>query len=73
MKGYGEHWQYSVFFCILKHIDLVRMRADLSEVIHHTEDQVIVVDLGPGGAEVQEAIVVLGVPLPPTENGFVVV
>jgi len=27
MKGHGEHWQYSVFFCVLKEIDRVRMQA----------------------------------------------
>jgi CRISPR/Cas system-associated endoribonuclease Cas2 len=29
MKGYGEPWQYSIFFCFLRAIDRVRMRSDL--------------------------------------------
>ena len=29
MKGYGEPWQYSVFFCVLKEIDRVRMQSKL--------------------------------------------
>lgn len=33
MKGYGEHWQYSIFFCILKPIDRVRMQGDLEDVM----------------------------------------
>ncbi len=29
MKGYGEHWQFSIFFCVLKDIDRVRLQSDL--------------------------------------------
>ena len=47
MRGYGDHLQYSVFECQLTPMDLVRCRADLSAIIHHTEDQVLFVDLGP--------------------------
>lgn len=46
MKGFGAHLQLSVFQCDLPEIDLVRMRAALTEIIHHTEDQVLIIDLG---------------------------
>ena len=46
MKGYGEHWQYSIFFCILKPIDRVRMQGDLEDVMNLKQDQVLIIDLG---------------------------
>ena len=47
MKGFGAHLQYSVFQCDLPDIDLVRMKAALTDIIHQTEDQVLIIDLGP--------------------------
>ncbi len=47
MKGYGAHLQLSVFQCDLPEIDLMRMKAALTEIIHQTEDQVLIIDLGP--------------------------
>ena len=39
--------QLSVFQCDLPDVDLVRMRAALSDIIQHAEDQVVIIDLGP--------------------------
>lgn len=47
MKGFGAHMQLSVFQCDLPAVDLVKMRAALTEILHHTEDQVLIIDLGP--------------------------
>lgn len=47
MKGFGAHLQLSVFQCDLPEIDLVKMKAALVEVIHHQDDHVLIVDLGP--------------------------
>ncbi len=47
MKGYGAHVQLSVFQCDLPEMDLIRMKAALTEIIHHKEDQVLIIDLGP--------------------------
>lgn len=47
MKGFGAHLQYSVFQCDLPDIDLVRMKAALTDIIHQAEDQVLIIDLGP--------------------------
>ena len=46
MKGHGEHWQYSVFFCVLKSIDRVRMQTQLEEAMNLKEDQAVIIDLG---------------------------
>ena len=39
MKGFGAHLQLSVFQCDLPDIDLVRMKAALTEIIDPREDQ----------------------------------
>jgi CRISPR-associated protein Cas2 len=47
MKGFGAHLQLSVFQCDLPAVDVMKMRTALTEIIHHTEDQVLIIDLGP--------------------------
>ena len=47
LRGWGDHLQYSVFRCELTHRELVELRAELGAIIHHTEDQVLFVDVGP--------------------------
>ena len=42
MRGYGDHLQYSVFECQLTATELVRLRAELSEIIHHTLERSVV-------------------------------
>jgi CRISPR-associated protein Cas2 len=62
MRGYGDHLQYSVFECQLTTTDLVRLRAELSEIIHHIEDQVLFVNLGPAEGRGDRVITALGKP-----------
>ncbi len=73
LKGYGEAWQFSVFFCVLKDIDRVRLQSDLEEQMNQKEDQVMILDLGPNEKEVRKAATVLGQSLPEQESGIVVV
>lgn len=73
MKGFGEHWQYSVFFCVLKEVDRVRMQTELEAELNLDEDQAIMIDLGPDEKAAREAAVVLGESLPKAETGVVVV
>lgn len=47
MRDYGDHLQYSVFECQWTQTDLARCRHALGKIIHHGEDQVLFVDLGP--------------------------
>lgn len=46
MKGYGWSLQYSVFICDLDTMELLAMRTDLGEIIHHALDSIAIVDLG---------------------------
>jgi len=62
MRNYGDHLQYSVFECQLTPSDVVRCRAELGEIIHHTEDQVLFVSLGPAEGRGDRVITALGKP-----------
>lgn len=60
MKGFGAHLQLSVFQCELPPVDVVRMRAALAEIIHHGDDQVLIIDLGPTEGRPIKSIEVIG-------------
>ena len=62
MRGWGDHLQYSVFECQLTKMDAARLRAQLSGVIHHTEDQVLFVNLGPAEGRGDRVISAIGKP-----------
>jgi CRISPR-associated protein Cas2 len=62
MREFGDHLQFSVFECQLTPADLVRLRGKLSGIIHHTEDQVLLVHLGPSESRGDRVITALGKP-----------
>jgi len=47
MRGYGDHLQLSVFRCELSARERAEMIAELSPLIAHGEDQVLIIDIGP--------------------------
>ena len=73
MKGHGEHWQYSVFFCVLKPIDRVRMQTQLEAAMNLKVDQTMIIDLGSDENVARQAATVLGPSLPQADSGVVVV
>jgi len=73
MKGYGERWQFSIFFCVLREIDRVRMQTDLEGEMNLKEDQVLIIDLGPNEPEARSATISIGQSLPRADSGMVVV
>jgi CRISPR-associated protein Cas2 len=73
MRGYGDHLQFSVFECQLTGMDLARLRAELSAVIHHTEDQVLFVNLGPAAGRGERVITALGKPYTAVDSPCIVV
>jgi CRISPR-associated protein Cas2 len=73
LKGYGEPWQYSVFFCVLKEIDRVRLQSDLEEAMNLKEDQAMLLDLGADEKKAREAATVVGQSMPEADSGVVVV
>lgn len=62
MREYGDHLQFSVFECQLTATDVVRLREKLNAIIHHAEDQVLFVDLGPANGRGERVITALGKP-----------
>ena len=62
MRNYGDHLQYSVFECQLTPSDLARCRHELAQIIHHKEDQVLFVSLGPSEGRGERVITALGKP-----------
>ena len=60
MKGFGEPWQYSVFFCVLKAIDRVRMQTALEAEMNLKLDKTLILDLGEDERTSREAATTLG-------------
>ena len=60
MRKYGDHLQFSAFECQMTPSDLVRCRADLAKIIHHTEDQVLFINLGPAEGRGDRVITAMG-------------
>ncbi len=60
MKGYGDHLQLSVFRCDLDTRSLHELRGRLGSVIHHDEDQVLFVDVGPSEGRAATSIGAVG-------------
>lgn len=51
VTGFGFALQYSVFLCDLSPMELVDLRSELRDIIHHREDRVVVIDLGVPGTQ----------------------
>ncbi|HYD49590.1 MAG TPA: CRISPR-associated endonuclease Cas2 [Terriglobales bacterium] len=73
MRDFGDHLQYSVFECQLTPTDLARCRHVLSEIIHHHDDQVLFVDLGPTEGRGDRVITALGKPYSPIDASCLIV
>jgi len=61
LLGFGDPLQYSVFQCNLSDVEKLRMVEGLSELIHHDEDRVLIVDIGPVQGRAAVAFEFLGV------------
>lgn len=73
LTGYGLPWQYSVFFCVLKEIDRVRLQADLEDEMNLREDQALIIDLGSDERKARAATAVVGHPMHGPDGGIVVI
>lgn len=72
MRGFGQHLQLSVFSCDLTPAQRIQMIAALESAIDASEDQVLVIDLGPSQARPIQDIEALGRPLTMQDRGPVV-
>jgi CRISPR-associated protein Cas2 len=73
MCGFGDHLQYSVFECQFSQTDLIRCRHALGKLIHHQDDQVLFVDLGPVEGRGTRVISALGRPYAPIDAPCIVI
>lgn len=60
MYGFGDHIQLSVFRCELSPADKARMIAKLEKLIHHEQDQILLIDIGPAEGRAETCIKALG-------------
>lgn len=60
MCGFGDPLQYSVFQCALSDAELLLMKEALGRIIHHAEDRVLIVDIGPVEGRARMAFQYLG-------------
>ncbi len=73
MRAWGDHLQFSVFECQLTRMDAVRLRAELADIVHHDEDQVLFIDLGPSEGRGDRVITALGKPYVSVDAPLIVV
>lgn len=73
MRKWGDHLQYSIFECQLREMDVARLRAALSKIIHHKDDQVLFVNLGPSEGRGERVITALGKAYSPIQAPCIVV
>ncbi|PYP84348.1 MAG: CRISPR-associated endonuclease Cas2 [Blastocatellia bacterium AA13] len=60
MMGYGEPLQYSVFCCDLSPSERIMLIADLTEIVDHREDQVMLINIGPADGKGRQSIETVG-------------
>lgn len=73
MVGFGDRLQYSVFECRFSPTDLVRCKHTIGKLIHHREDQVLFVDLGPVDGRGDRAVAALGRPYSTLDSPCIIV
>ena len=61
-ESFGSRIQFSVFECPLDELRFEKMKATLSDIIHHDEDQILFVSLGPETSKNPFRIEALGTP-----------
>jgi CRISPR-associated protein Cas2 len=72
LHGFGDHAQYSVFFCELNDRELVQLRTRLRAEIHNGEDQVLIVELGTAVRPLESSLEVLGKGYEPATRTIVI-
>ncbi len=74
MLGFGDPLQYSVFHCNLSDVEKLKLVEALSAIIHHGEDRVLIVDVGPTDGRAKLAYEFLGrrEPEPAQESAIIV-
>jgi CRISPR-associated protein Cas2 len=72
LYAYGDHAQYSVFFCELNRRELVELRVKLRRALNDKEDQILILDLGAAANPLEAGLECLGKAYSPTAVVLVV-
>ena len=72
LHGFGDHAQYSVFFCQLSKMELLQLKGRMSPLINNREDQILIVDLGPSSTPMELSIDCLGKAYAPPTRVFII-
>lgn len=72
LHGFGDHAQYSVFFCELNDVELIRLRQKLRAAINEAEDQVLIVEMGTAPRGIETGIEAVGRSYEPSIRTIVV-
>lgn len=73
LLNYGDRVQFSVFCCQLNKRERILMTRQLKEILHHTEDQILLLDAGPiSGPHPEPEMSYVGKPFQPTPRVQVV-
>jgi CRISPR-associated protein Cas2 len=72
LYAYGDHAQYSVFFCELSSREYAELHGKLRKALHDKEDQILILDLGPATSPLDAGLVCLGRPYRPMATVLVV-
>lgn len=62
LRGFGEHWQYSVFHCLLSDASKVELVSALEDLINTNEDQVLLARLASRSRTPSDYLQFLGAP-----------
>jgi len=72
LRSNGDHAQYSVFFCELNQQELAGLRSDLRQYLNHSEDQIMILDLGQAANPLEAGLDCLGRPYAPPVRSHIV-
>ena len=69
IKDFGWPMQYSVFICDLDAVEMLLLKQRMSEIIHHDQDSVAFIHLGPPSHRGRECFDFMGVRTPLPTSG----
>lgn len=73
MLGFGDRIQFSVFRCLLTERQRELLFSAITGIIHHKEDRVVVIDLGPADGQSERRFRYFGRSLPPSSEDPMVI
>jgi CRISPR-associated protein Cas2 len=73
LNGYGDPIQFSIFQCELTLQEKLLLLGEISEIIHHKEDRVLIVNMGRRKGRADRIMEILGRQKIPPRGGPVII